>query len=344
MKAFYHPSEKLHHPKTRFARGKLLAPTEVPARLEPLLFAARQLGFEVLTPQDYGRAPIEAVHTPEYVRFLETAYERWKAMPDWGEEVIPYVFVRAPHSGSKTLKSFTAEVSYYIADGCAPLGEGSWESIYAAAQSAIAAAHAVLEGERLAYAISRPPGHHARADSAGGYCYLNNTAIAAQALREKFGRVAIIDTDMHHGNGVQEIFYERDDVLYVSIHGDPTDFYPVVEGFSDETGRGRGEGFNLNLPMPHGAPESVFFAQVDKALAAIRAFRPDALVHALGFDVYEKDPQSVVSVSTPGFSRLGNLLANLALPTVVVQEGGYAVDGLAENLAAYFSGFCASRN
>lgn len=339
MKVFFHPAEKLHHPKTRFARGKLLPPTEIPARLDALLAATQKLGFEIITPPDFGRAPIEAVHTPQYVRFLETAYARWKAMPDWGEEVMPYVFVREPHSGSKTLRSFTAEVSYYIADGCAPLGEGSWEAIHAAAQSAIAAAHAVLEGERLSYAISRPPGHHARADSAGGYCYLNNTAIAAQLLREKYDRVAIIDTDMHHGNGVQEIFYERDDVFYVSLHGDPTDFYPVVEGFADEIGRGKGKGFNLNLPLPHGASESVFFGELERALAAIRAFKPQALVHALGFDVYEKDPQSVVSVSTPGFSRLGAALSALDLPTVVVQEGGYAVESLTQNLEAYFNGF-----
>jgi acetoin utilization deacetylase AcuC-like enzyme len=143
---------------------------------------------------------------------------------------------------------------------------------------------------------------------------------------------------MHHGQGIQEIFYERDDVFYVSIHGDPTDFYPVVEGFAEETGRGKGLGYNLNLPMPHGSPEAVFFGELDKALAAIRQFRPDALVHALGFDIYEHDPQTQVAVSTQGFARLGRAVADLQLPTVIVQEGGYCLKGLAKNLAAYYSG------
>ncbi|WP_224024535.1 histone deacetylase family protein, partial [Burkholderia vietnamiensis] len=196
---------------------------------------------------------------------------------------------------------------------------------------------------RDAYALCRPPGHHARRDAAGGFCYLNNAAIAAQALLGRHRRVAVLDTDMHHGQGVQEIFYDRDDVLYVSIHGDPTNFYPVVAGYEDETGAAAGDGYNLNLPMPHGAPESAFFERLDDALRALARFEPDALVLALGFDIYEDDPQSQVAVTTDGFGRLGGALGALALPTVIVQEGGYHLESLDANARAFFGGFAAAR-
>ncbi|CAG9227108.1 hypothetical protein BVI434_4890002 [Burkholderia vietnamiensis] len=156
-------------------------------------------------------------------------------------------------------------------------------------------------------------------------------------------RVAVLDTDMHHGQGVQEIFYDRDDVLYVSIHGDPTNFYPVVAGYEDETGAAAGDGYNLNLPMPHGAPESAFFERLDDALRALARFEPDALVLALGFDIYEDDPQSQVAVTTDGFGRLGGALGALALPTVIVQEGGYHLESLDANARAFFGGFAAAR-
>jgi acetoin utilization deacetylase AcuC-like enzyme len=202
----------------------------------------------------------------------------------------------------------------------------------------VAATRTVLDGAPHAYALCRPPGHHARRAAAGGFCYLNNAAIAAQMLRERHARVAVLDADMHHGQGIQEIFYDRDDVLYVSIHGDPTNFYPVVAGFEDERGTGRGEGFNLNLPMPHGSPESVFLERLEQAREAIRDARPDALVFALGFDVYKDDPQSLVAVTGDGFERLGRAVAELGLPTVYVQEGGYHVETLATNARRFFEG------
>ena len=195
-----------------------------------------------------------------------------------------------------------------------------------------------------AYALCRPPGHHARAEAAGGFCYLNNAAVAAQALRKKYGRVAILDTDMHHGQGIQEIFYGRDDVLYVSIHGDPTNFYPVVAGFEDERGAANGEGFNVNLPMPHGSSEAVFFEQLDAALRVVNRFQPDALVVALGFDIYKDDPQSKVAVTTEGFGRSVSRLGALKLPTLIVQEGGYHLETLDANAQAFFGGFTAARS
>ncbi|WP_042958722.1 acetylpolyamine aminohydrolase, partial [Burkholderia pseudomallei] len=204
-------------------------------------------------------------------------------------------------------------------------------------------AAALGRGARDAYALCRPPGHHACRDAAGGFCYLNNAAIAAQALRARHARVAILDTDMHHGQGIQTLFYDRDDVLYVSIHGDPTNFYPAVTGYETERGAGRGEGFNVNLPMPHGSPEAVFFAQLERARSRVERFAPDVLVFALGFDVYREDPQSKVAVTTEGFGRLGALVGGLRVPTLIVQEGGYHLETLERNAAALFRGYEAAR-
>lgn len=307
---------------------------EVPVRVDRIVAGVEALGYSIEAPPDHGREPLLGAHTAPYLDFVETAWRRWKR-PDWGEEVISNIYVREPNP----LRGVMAEAGAYLADGSCPIGEHTWRSAYWAAQSAVAGARAVLAGERAAYALCRPPGHHARAAAAGGFCYLNNAAIAAIALRARFGRVVILDTDMHHGQGIQEIFYARDDVCYASIHGDPTNFYPVVAGFDDETGRGAGAGFNLNLPMPHGSPEQVFFDKLDLARRAIDRWQPDALVLALGFDIYCNDPQSLVAVTTDGFARLGRAVAGLGLPTLIVQEGGYDIESLGTNAQAFFGGF-----
>lgn len=335
MKTFFHPEQLLHHPKTYLSRGQMRKPQEVPDRALAILRGLDTLDLHAEQPKDHGMGPLQAVHSAPYLRFLETAHTEWKKMPaDWGDEVISNIFVREPNA----LRGVLAQAAAYLADGSCPVGEFTWRSAYWAAQCAVAASEAVLAGDRQSYALCRPPGHHAREAAAGGFCYLNNAAVAAQHLRQKHGRVAVFDADMHHGQGIQDIFYERDDVLYVSIHGDPTNFYPCVAGFADETGAGAGLGFNLNLPMPHGSSEAVFFEQVDLALRAIRAFQPDALVFSLGFDIYREDPQSQVAVSSAGFHRLGQAVASLELPTVYVQEGGYHIETLAHHTAQFFSG------
>ncbi|PRF79815.1 acetylpolyamine amidohydrolase [Burkholderia multivorans] len=340
MKTYFHPEQLLHHPRTYLSRGQMRAPQEVPERATRLVAAVRALEFDVREPADRGTAQIAAVHDMNYLRFLEDAHRDWKKMPDdWGDEVMSNIFVRDPNP----LRGVLAKAARYLADGSCPVGANTWRAAYWSAQSALAAAADVNDGARDAYALCRPPGHHARRDAAGGFCYLNNAAIAAQALLGRHRRVAVLDTDMHHGQGVQEIFYGRDDVLYVSIHGDPTDFYPVVAGYEDETGAGAGAGYNLNLPMPHGSPEAVFFERLDDALRALARFEPDALVLALGFDIYKDDPQSQVAVTTDGFGRLGSAIGALGLPTVIVQEGGYHLDSLDANARAFFGGFGAAR-
>ncbi|MCG7601663.1 histone deacetylase family protein [Halomonas sp. McH1-25] len=332
MRTFYHDDQALHHPCSYFSRGKMRTPQEVPTRIDPLLAAVASLNASCERPGDAGMGPIAEVHTQPYLRFLESAHRRWPE--DWGGEVMSNVFVREPNA----LRGVLAEAGRYLADGSAPLGEFTWQAAYASAQSAIAAADTLIQGERQAYALCRPPGHHARADAAGGFCYLNNAAIAAQRLSHHHSRIAILDTDMHHGQGIQEIFYTRDDVLYVSIHGDPTNFYPAACGFEDERGQESGYGYNLNLPMPHGASEADFFARLDEACRAVALYAPDVLILALGFDIYTDDPQAKVSVSTEGFAQLGQIVAGFNLPTLVIQEGGYAVDSLEVNARSFFRG------
>ncbi|MEI2414778.1 histone deacetylase family protein [Orrella sp. JC864] len=340
MKTYYHPDQRLHHPRTYFSRGKMRAPQELPQRLDALLQAMQELGYPVQTPPDAGAGAISAVHAIDYLRFLQNAHADWMALgQDWGEEVMSNVFVREPNA----LRGVLAQAGRYLADGSAPIGPDTWKAVYAAAQCAIAGADALLAGERQAYALCRPPGHHARRDAAGGFCYLNNAAIAAERLRQRYGRVAILDTDMHHGQGIQEIFYERSDVFYVSIHGDPTNFYPVVAGFEDERGAGPGLGYNLNLPMPHGSDEAVFFDQLEQARRALALYQPDVLVLSLGFDIFEKDPQAKVAVGEGGFARLGAIVGGMQLPTLIVQEGGYYIEGLGALARQFFGGFDQAR-
>ncbi|MEO6984938.1 MAG: histone deacetylase family protein [Paralcaligenes sp.] len=335
METFFHPEQLLHHPNTYFSRGRMRVPQEIPERATRLLQAISQLQFPVTQPIDYGMKPLLGVHGIAYLRFLEAAHRRWKEMPpDWGEEVMSNIFVREPNA----LRGILAEAARYLADGSCPVGESTWRSAYWSAQSAVAGAHALLNGTKKAYSLCRPPGHHARYAAAGGFCYLNNAAIAADVLREKFGRIVVLDTDMHHGQGIQEIFYERDDIFYISIHGDPTNFYPAVSGFGDERGFGKGNGYNLNLPMPHGSSEAIFFDHLSESITAIHGFAPDALVLALGFDIYKDDPQSQVAVSSEGFQRLGHAIKSLDLPTLVVQEGGYHLETLDRNLTNFCRG------
>lgn len=335
MKAYFHDNQLLHCPQSYFSRGKMRVPQEVPARLVELRKAAEHVGLEVCVPADAGAGPISAVHNMDYLRFLQSAHAEWKQLPeDWGDEVMSNIFVREPNP----LRGVLAKAAKYLADGSCPVGEHTWQAAYWSAQCAIAASRDVLAGEQFAYAGCRPPGHHARADAAGGFCYLNSAAIAAQELRQRFKRVVVLDTDMHHGQGIQEIFYDRDDVYYISIHGCPENFYPVVAGFEEERGEGAGMGYNLNLPMPHGASEAVFFEKLTQAIQAIHLYQADALVLSLGFDIYEKDPQTQVAVTTEGFKRLGAAIRSLSLPTVVVQEGGYFIEDLAENATSFFNG------
>ncbi len=340
MKAYFDRRQDRHHPRTYFTRGQMRAPQEIPERTGHILKGLGQAGIPEGEVRDHGIRPINQVHDLGYLRFLESCHQRWTDMPeDWGDEVLSNIFVRSPNP----LRGILAEAARYLADGSCPVGEHTYEAAYWSAQSALSAASDVLNGEAMSFALCRPPGHHARVDAAGGFCYLNNAAIAAEHLRARFPRIVVLDTDVHHGQGIQEIFYARDDVMYISIHGDPTNFYPVVSGFEDERGEGAGLGYNINLPLPHGSDAKAFFGRLDEALAAIQLFAPDALVFSNGFDIYEQDPQAKIAVQSSDIQALGERIGALNLPTVVIQEGGYHYASLASNTEHLIRGLQYSR-
>ncbi|SLN62627.1 histone deacetylase family protein [Oceanibacterium hippocampi] len=337
MKAVFDARQRKHDPKHFMASGALSQNPEQPARIDALMAGAKAAGASFVAAEDHGRGPLAAIHSPEYLAFLETIHERWKRIPGASEEVIPNV-----HPDRRTVgypRSAVGQAGYHQVDTACPIAAGTWESAYWAAQATLTGADLILDGEKAAYVLARPPGHHAFADLAGGFCFLNNVAIAAEHLRRAGRRPAILDVDVHHGNGTQGIFYDRDDVLTVSIHADPERFYPFFWGHAQERGEGRGRGYNLNLPLPRGTGDAAHREALGLALARIRAFGADVLVVALGLDASENDPLQGLSITTAGFGGIGAAIAGLALPTLLVQEGGYLSDDLGANLTSFLRGF-----
>ena len=337
MKAFYSDEQAGHDPQTFLVKGKFRQAEEQPERAERLKAGGKAAGLVFERPADAGLSPLAAVHTPEYLRFLAEIHGRWSELPDASDEVIPNLHLDRSLGGYPDTP--TGLAAYHQADGACPIGPRTWEAARWAAYSAVAAAQAVRDGERAAYALSRPPGHHAYADLAGGFCFLNNSAIAAQLLRGDHDRVAVLDVDVHHGNGTQGIFYGRSDVLTVSLHSDPTTYYPFMCGYAHEKGQGAGYGYNLNLPLPKTTEDDAYMVALNHAMAQIRAFAPGALVLALGLDAYKDDPLEGMQLTTEGFERIGTAVAGMGLPTVIVQEGGYLCDDLGRNLTAFMTGF-----
>ncbi|MBJ6123684.1 histone deacetylase family protein [Sphingomonas mollis] len=334
MRAFFHPDQLRHAPALELHNGGFTAYAEVPARADMILTAIG--GAEV--PADRGEAPILRVHDADYCRFLREAPALWQAAGRAGE-AIPYAF---PIVGRRPLRldRIDALLGRHGFDATTPITAETWDAAYASAQTALAATQTVLDGERVAFALCRPPGHHAGADYCGGYCHLNVAAIAAQAARDAGrARVAILDIDYHHGNGTQDIFYDRADVFYASVHADPASDYPFYWGHADERGEGDGAGTTLNLPLPQGTDLATFRAAQATALDAITAFAPDFLVVSFGADTWEGDPISRFRLTTPDYALLAADIAAHGWPTAIVMEGGYAVDALGANVASFRSGF-----
>ena len=341
MRAFHSSLSAHHDPPTFFRRGKLIPAPEGARRYHVLKQALEDARFALSEAPDHGLAPIAAVHDAGYLRFLETAWARRAEFDTDAEELVTTQFARVQMR--RLSEGLVNQLGYYTADTSAPIRAETWSAVHGAAQAAVSAADAALE-HGAAYALARPPGHHAFADCAGGFCYLNNTAIAAQRLREKTGgRVAVLDIDVHHGNGTQGIFYARADVLTVSIHADPTNYVPLFAGYADEMGDGDGEGFNLNLPLAWGAGDAEVLGALATTLDRIRAHEPAALVVALGLDAADEDPLGVFNITTPGFREIAGRIAALGLPTVLVQEGGYVCPALPRNLVAFLESFDAVR-
>jgi acetoin utilization deacetylase AcuC-like enzyme len=336
MKAFLDDRQRAHNPQHFMANGTVLPNPEQPRRVEVLKAGAEAAGCVFVTPEDRGMGPIAAIHSAEYLTFLRTIHARWQRIPDAGAEVIPNI--HPDRRGASYPRSAVGQAGYHQADTACPISDGTWESAYWAAQTALSAAAAVLEGDRAAYALSRPPGHHAFADLAGGFCFLNNSAIAAEWLRAHGKRVAILDIDVHHGNGTQGIFYARGDVLTVSLHAHPVRFYPFFWGQAHERGVGAGLGANLNLPLPRGTGDTDYLRTLDTALERVADFGTDVLVIALGLDAHENDPLKGLAITTDGFRRIGARIAASDLSLVLVQEGGYLSDDLGLNLQSVLEG------
>ncbi|WP_135470097.1 arginase family protein [Crenalkalicoccus roseus] len=345
MRSFSHPDQLRHAPRFFLMRGEVRPNFEVPARAEALEAALHRLGLPPATAAPATRAQLETVHRPDYLDFLEGALQAWEALPERGPEAVPNIHATADAlaNGGRRPDSIVGQVAWYTADNACPIGPGTWEAAIAAAGVALAAAGEAAAG-RSAYALCRPPGHHAYAARAGGHCYLNNAALAAEALRRAgCPRVAVIDIDSHHGNGTQGVFWERGDVLTVSVHADPHRYYPFFTGHAEERGAGAGEGANLNLPLPFGTGDEGWLGAIRHGIEAARAFRAEALVVSLGFDASAEEPLNALAVTPDGFARAGEALAGLRLPAAIVQEGGYNVDLIGTLLERFLTGWGEAR-
>jgi len=331
-----HQHEK-HSPTSFISSGKVIDSPETPERAARFIAAVAKGDHEEIAAVDQGMGPIADIHSVDYLQFLQHGYQEWQALPNPPKEMIPNVHPGRHMSGYAD--HIIAKAGYHMADTACPISEGTWEAAYAGAQTVLTAADLIAAGSRAAYAMCRPPGHHAYGDQAGGFCYLNNVALAAERLRKNMARIAILDVDVHHGNGTQGIFYERADVLFVSLHGDPNGFYPFFSGYSNERGSGPGEGYNRNYPLPAGAGDNEFLSSLADALDAIDSYSPDALLVSLGLDAQENDPLGIFKVTTDGFAQIGAAIGARNYPTLVVQEGGYLCAELADNLVGFLDGF-----
>jgi acetoin utilization deacetylase AcuC-like enzyme len=312
---------------------------ECPARANNIIAALREQAFgEIIGPRHFADEKILRIHEPDYLRFIENVWSEWKASGESGANARPDTFVGAGMRYANT-DSVVGKLGRYSFDSTSPFVAGSWQAIRSSANVALTGASLIEGGERIAFAACRPPGHHATARYCGGYCYLNNNSLAAQSMLDDGAKkVAVLDVDYHHGNGTQSIFYERDDVLTVSLHADPRVEYPFFLGYADEPGHGRGEGFNINYPLPFGTAWSSYQVALADALQRIRAFSPDALVVALGLDTFAGDPTTYFEITTDDFQRMGKAIVGLDLPTLVVLEGGYSVDWIGQNTVSFLSG------
>jgi len=343
MITFYNDRHALHHGKLEMFRGALVPCFEVPARADYVLAELRRRGLgPVQAPPAAGDDVIRRVHAGRYLDFLAGAWDEWVALDPANaqRDAMASVWPVRTFRSDVLPASFAARLGLFSFDAGSPLTAGTWAAARTGADCAIAAARRLLAGGRAAFALTRPPGHHAGADFFGGYCFLNNAAIAAQVLRDGgVERVAVLDIDYHHGNGTQSIFYGRGDVFFASVHGDPHTEYPFYLGYPDEQGDGEGLGCNLNLPLARGAAFDAWRGALAHALQAIRAFGAGALVLSLGVDTFEGDPISGFRLCSADYLRVGEDIAAAGLPTAFVFEGGYAVDEVGINAVNVLDGF-----
>lgn len=337
MKAFFDARQLGHKPEIYYRGG---APTPHPEQPERAILLRDMLldnGFAVEAPQDFGTAPIKAVHDPDYVDFFIDAYARFVAEAPEGALGIP-----TRHPGTRrgrVPRDINGAMGWWMTDTSTPLTETTHPAIYWSAQTALSAAQEVMQGADASYGLSRPPGHHAMHDCANGFCFYNNAAIAAQHMLGKWPKVALLDVDVHSGNGSMDIFYGRGDVFFCSLHPDPAVYPTFYLGYADETGEGEGAGYTRNEVLRMGDGEPEVLAALDRGIAAIHAFGAGALVVSLGFDMASDDPLAAVHVDAGGFAEMARRIAAMRLPTVLIQEGGYLGPSLRANAEAFLTTF-----
>ncbi len=337
MKAIFSAVQLGHKPKRYLSKGKMVHYPDQPERVRRLLQGVRKAELSIHAARSFSDSMYESVHSARYVDFLKNGFDEWEKLEDSYEEMMPAV---RPAPGPITYSPhIIGRAGWHLSDFSCPIVSDSWKVIKASADTALTAASAVAAGEKSAYALCRPPGHHAQHERAGGFCYLNNAALAAAHLRKTYDRVSILDIDVHHGNGTQQIFYHRDDVQTVSIHADPNEFYPFYQGYEAQKGIKQGEGFNHNIVVPVKADDLAWMTGLEKALTLVSDYRSGALVLSLGLDTHEKDPLNGGAVTTTAFAEMAAMISNLNLPTVIIQEGGYLTPFLGDNLASFLIGF-----
>ena len=331
---------RLHDPKSELSGGELVTPFEAPFRVELVLKEITNSGLgPVIEPAAWDLTIARKIHSDDYIEFLSNAWQRWHASGCKGD-AIPSCF---PTRGmrQRVPVDIDAQLGYYAFSAETSITEGTWAAAYAAMECALSGATQLQSGND-AFALCRPPGHHAARDLFGGYCFLNNAAIAAQKLLDDgAARVAIIDVDFHHGNGTQDIFYARDDVYFLSIHGAPEEDFPYFLGYADELGTDKGKGFTRNYPLPRNTGYQAWAAALSDAIATVRSFHADALVVSLGVDTFENDPISYFKLKSDDYRRYGEKLKGLALPTLFCFEGGYGVPEIGLNVVNVLRGYSA---
>jgi len=339
MLTVYTDDHHLHDPKAEFIQGGMVPSFEMPKRADYVISRLRETKLgEIIAPERQSRRILEQVHSPDLLSFLEGAHGAWVEAYGKGD-AMPNTW---PARGMRQIMpdKIGAKVGYYCFDSSTSITAGTWRAALSATEVALTAAGHVSAGARSAFALCRPPGHHAGKDYYGGYCFLNNAAIAAQSFIDRgAGRVAVLDVDYHHGNGTQAIFYDRDDVFFLSLHSDPKWDFPYFLGFADEVGEDKGEGFNANYPMPWGTAWDRYVEALRDAIARIRRYAPEVIVVSLGVDTFKEDPISQFKLEMADYPKIGAMIAELGRPTLFVMEGGYAVEEIGINAVGVLTGF-----
>jgi acetoin utilization deacetylase AcuC-like enzyme len=340
MKTVFSPLHAGHAGQMELVAGAIVPGFEKPSRAEIIKarIEAEKLG-PILAPSEYDLAAAKRVHRSDYIDFLPTVWPLWQASCKTGS-AMPFTWPTRGLRGDVRPQTIDALLGFYSFDAGATFVAGTWAAVKSSYDVALTAAALVKDGEPAAFALCRPPGHHAGAGFMGGYCYINNAAVAAQWFRDQGAtRVAILDVDYHHGNGTQEIFYTRPDVLVVNLHGDPMTEYPFFLGHADEMGAGEGTGFNHNYPLPFETAWEQWSAALEDGCRKVTAYAPDVVLVSLGVDTFEKDPISRFKLKSEDYPKIGRRIAALGLPTLFVMEGGYAVEEIGVNAVGVLTGF-----